>query len=135
MVNDGQNIPLASIHVVEIKRPMRNDFADGAEDNPIQQVLRYVKKIRAGGVSTVKGRRIPESEDIPAFCYVLADITPTLEECAETSGLIKTSDKLGYFGYIPAYKAYVEVMGFDRLITAAKERNRAFFDRLGFSSN
>ena len=28
-------------------------------------------------------------------------------------------------------KAYVEVISFDKLVVAAKERNRAFFDRLG----
>lgn len=31
-------------------------------------------------------------------------------------------------------KAYIEVMSFDRLVNAATERNRAFFDKLGLPS-
>ena len=37
----------------------------------------------------------------------------------------------GYFAYKKNYKAYVEVISFDRLVNLAKERNRAFFDKLG----
>jgi hypothetical protein len=43
----------------------------------------------------------------------------------------RTSDGLGYFFYHKSYKAYVEIISFDRLVNAAKERNRAFFDKLG----
>ena len=32
------------------------------------------------------------------------------------------------------FKTYVEVISFDRLVNAAKERNRAFFDQLGLPS-
>jgi hypothetical protein len=46
-------------------------------------------------------------------------------------GLTETSDHLGYFGYNPNFKAYIEVISFDRLLNAARQRNRAFFDKLG----
>ncbi len=42
-----------------------------------------------------------------------------------------TSDGLGYFGYKASYKSYIEVVSFDRLINSAKQRNKAFFDKLG----
>lgn len=135
LVNNSKQLPLASITVVEIKRPMRNDFSEGEVDNPIEQALAYVKKIRAGETKTKDGRIIPQSESIPAFCYILADLTPTMETRAQNAGLTVTSDHMGYFGYNPARNAYIEVIGFDRLITAAKERNKAFFDRLGLPSN
>lgn len=135
LVNNGKQLPLASITVIEIKRPMRNDFSEGETDNPIEQALAYVKKIRAGNTKTKDGRIIPQSESIPAFCYILADLTPTMETRAQNAGLTVTSDHMGYFGYNPARNAYIEVIGFDRLITAAKERNKAFFDRLGLPSN
>ncbi len=51
------------------------------------------------------------------------------------SGLTMTHDGMGYFGFIEPYKAYVEVMSFDRLVNAATERNRAFFDKLGLPSS
>lgn len=135
LVNNGKQLPLASITVVEIKRPMCNDFSEGEVDNPIEQALAYVRKIRAGNTKTKDGRIIPQSESIPAFCYILADLTPTMETRAQNAGLTVTSDHMGYFGYNPARNAYIEVIGFDRLITAAKERNKAFFDRLGLPSN
>ncbi len=135
LVNNGKQLPLASITVIEIKRPMRNDFSEGEEDNPIEQALAYVKKIRAGGTKTKDGRAIPQSASIPAFCYILADLTPTMETRAQNAALTVTSDHMGYFGYNPSHNAYIEVIGFDRLITAAKERNKAFFDKLGLPSN
>ena len=45
--------------------------------------------------------------------------------------LRETSDKQGYFGFNDNFKAYIEVISFDRLLNAARERNRAFFDKLG----
>lgn len=134
LVNEGQNLPLASITVIEIKRPMRNNFSEGEKDNPIEQALQYVEKIRAGDILTKNGRPIPESKSTPAFCYILADMTPTMISRAKNASLSVTNDYMGYFGFNQNYNAYIEVIGFDRLISAAKERNRAFFDKLGLPS-
>lgn len=45
--------------------------------------------------------------------------------------LQEAQDKMGYFGYHPNYKAYIEVISFNKLIQQAKERNRMFFQKLG----
>jgi hypothetical protein len=129
---EGETLPLPSIVVVEIKRPMRNDASE--DKDPIQQTLDYVKRVRAGGVMTAAGRPIPPSRDQPAFCYVLADLTPTMISRCEYATLRPTHDGMGYFGFNEPYKAYIEVMSFDRLVNAATERNRAFFDKLGLPS-
>ncbi|MCU1692126.1 MAG: hypothetical protein JWM64_1217 [Frankiales bacterium] len=129
---DGQKLPLSSIVVVEIKRPMRNDATE--DKNPIQQCLDYVKRIRAGGVLTATGRPIPPTQEVPAFCYIVADLTAKMVERCEISNLRPTHDGLGYFGYNDPMKAYVEVISFDGLVNAATERNRAFFDKLGLPS-
>jgi hypothetical protein len=131
LVNDGQNLPLASIVVVEIKRPMRNDAASGEEKDPVEQALGYLDRIRKGEVQTASGRPIPSSADIPGFCYAICDITSTVKRRCEMLNLTITSDHLGYFGYNTNFKAYIEVISYDRLLNAARERNRAFFDRLG----
>jgi hypothetical protein len=130
---EGAALPLASIVVVEIKRPMRNDVSE--DKDPILQSLDYVKRVRSGGVLTASGRPIPASQDSPAFCYILADLTPTLVNRCEYANLRKTHDGLGYFGFNESTKAYIEVMSFDRLVNAATERNRAFFDKLGLPSS
>ncbi len=126
---EGDRLPLPSIVVVEIKRPMRKDASE--DKNPIQQCLDYVKRIRSGGVLTATGRPIPPSQDPPAFCYIIADLTEKMIERCEISDLRPTHDGLGYFGYNNAARAFIEVMSFDGLVNAATERNRAFFDKLG----
>ena len=131
LVHEGQSLPLASITVVEIKRPMRNDAREGEDKDPIEQALNYLQNIRDGKVKTETGRPIPNSENIPGFCYVLCDITDSIKKRCGFFDLQVTSDKLGYFGYNKTYNSYIEVLSFDRLLNMAKARNRAFFDKLG----
>jgi len=135
LIAEGQRLPLASIVVVEIKRPMRNDAASGEDKDPIEQALSYLDRIRNGQTQTASGRPIPRSDEIPGFCYVICDITPSVEKRCKLAQLTVTSDRQGYFGYNPNYKAYIEVMSFDRLLNGARERNRAFFDKLGLPTN
>lgn len=131
LVSEGKRLPLASIVVVEIKRPMRNDARVGEEKDPIEQVLGYLNRIRKGKVTTASGRLIPNSEDIPGYCYVVCDLTESVENRCRLLDLTVTSDHLGYFGFHKQYKSYIEVLSFDRLVNSAVERNRAFFDKLG----
>lgn len=132
LVSDGSKLPLASITVVEIKRPMRNDARAGEEDDPVEQAIGYLDRIRSGGVMTAEGRPVPESPNIPGFCYVIADLTPKLKQrCLIHHDLKWTHDKLGFFGYKQNCNAYVSVLSFEQLVNGAKERNRAFFDKLG----
>jgi hypothetical protein len=131
LVSEGVSLPLASIVVVEIKRPMRDDAASGEDKDPTDQALGYLDRIRKGGVMTNAGRPIPQSDTIPGFCYIICDLTPSIEKRCIRRGMIRTSDSMGYFDYNDPLKAYIEVISFDRLAHAAKQRNRAFFDKLG----
>lgn len=131
LVSDTSSPPLASIVIVELKRPMRNDAAPGEEKDPVEQALGYLDRIRSGKVQTKAGRPIPKSEDVPGFCYAICDITSTVDKRCKILGLTPTHDYSGYFGYNPNYRAYIEVISFDRLVNAAKQRNKAFFDKLG----
>lgn len=138
LVSEGTRLPPASIEIVEIKRPMRNDAKAGEEHDPIEQAIDYLERIRQGGVKTRTGRPIPSlpNDSIPGFCYILADLTPSFEKrCRIHHNLKRTSDGQGYFGYKDNVNAYIEVISFDRLVNMAKERNRAFFDKLGLPSN
>ncbi len=138
LVSEGTRLPPASIEIVEIKRPMRNDAKAGEDHDPIEQAIDYLERIRQGGVTTSTGRPIPslQSDAVPGFCYVLADLTPSFDKrCRIHHNLKRTSDGQGYFGYKDNVNAYVEVISFNRLVNMAKERNRAFFDKLGLPSN
>ena len=134
LVNDQNSFPLASITVVEIKRPMRNDMREGEDKDPIDQALSYLERIREGKVKTKLGRPIPGNNDIPGYCYVLCDLTESMHRRCRRANLRITSDGMGYFGYNEPSHAYIEVISFDQLVKAAKERNRAFFDKLGLPS-
>lgn len=135
LVAEGKRVPPATLTVVEIKRPMRNDAAQGEEKDPIEQALGYLQRIREGKAQTASGRQIPRSEDIPGFCYVICDLTSSMELRCKIHDLTRTSDGLGYFGYKTRFNAYVEVISFDGIIKSASERNRAFFDKLGLPTN
>lgn len=135
LISESQSLPLASITVIEIKRPMRNDAKAGEEKDPIEQSLGYLNRIRKGQVTTANGRPIPNSQDIPGYCYVLCDLTSSIIERCEFFDLTISRDHMGYFGFHKQYKAYIEVISFDKLVNSAKERNRAFFDKLGLPTN
>lgn len=131
LMAEGKNLPLATLTIIEVKRPMRNDAAQGEDRDPIEQVLGYLKRIRDSKVKTASGRPISGNQNIPGFCYVLCDLTSRMVERCNMHDLMITSDGLSYFGYKKAYNAYIEVISFDGLMKSASERNRAFFDKLG----
>lgn len=133
LVTDStEKLQNAAITIVELKRPMRNDFSINHEEkDPIQQVFGYLQRIKKGNTTTKQGRPINFSSNSPSFCYILADLTDKMRDCCINADLHETSDRSGYFGFHKAHNAYIEVISFDRLLETAKERNRAFFDKLG----
>lgn len=131
LFSDRASAPQAAITVVEIKRPMRNDYSDGEDKNPIQQALGYLKRLREGQVTTRQGRPIANADRLPGYVYVLADLTTKLKEQCNYASLTESADGLRYFGFNPNYNAYIEVIDFEGLVDMAYQRNIAFFDRLG----
>ena len=118
-----------SITIVELKRPQRNDLAT-EETDPITQVYDYVTDIKDGKVKKANGRGFGNIQQVAFYCYVIADITPTLRKSAARAGLVATQDGEGYFGYNPTIGTYIEVISYDKLLKDAKQRNRALFDKL-----
>lgn len=135
LVSETSSTPLASIVVVEIKRPMRNDAAEGEDKDPIDQALGYLNRIRKGQITTASGRPIPQSDQIPGYCYVLCDLTPRMRERCLAHDATPTQDQMGYFFYHKHYKAHVQVISFDQIVKMSEERNRAFFDKLGLPAS
>ena len=133
LVSETLNPPLASIVVVEIKRPMRDDLGKG--EDPIKQVLDYLDQIRNGKVTTRDGRPIPRSSSIPGYCYILCDLNEKMRDlCQKSYDATPTQDGMGYFFYKQYHKAHVQIISFDQLVKMAEERNKAFFDKLGLPS-
>lgn len=131
MVSDGAARPTA-ITIIELKKPMRNDYTDGPRGNPIDQVLEYLGEIRNNrNICTADGRPLDGRKEIPAFCYIICDITSRLDKISANRSFNKTIDGLGYYTYNLPYNAYIEIIPYDKLLTAAEERNKAFFEKLG----
>ncbi|WP_375696679.1 MULTISPECIES: hypothetical protein [unclassified Bartonella] len=122
---------LASLTIVEIKRPMRDDAKAGTETDPILQVITYLEKIRAGKVLTPKGRPINLDGKVPGYCYVVCDLTPKIKECCKRWDLTESGDHMGYFGYHKSYESYIEVISFSKLIADTEKRHQRFFKALG----
>ena len=78
LTSESSRLPPASLVVIELKRPMRNDARQGEDKDPIEQALGYLDRVRQGKVTTADGRPIPGSEHVPGFCYVLCDLTPSV---------------------------------------------------------
>jgi hypothetical protein len=68
LTSDTPTAPFASLTVVEIKRPMRNDASLGDDKDPVEQCLGYLERIRKGKVTTSAGRPIPNAAQLPGFC-------------------------------------------------------------------
>ncbi|WCO02598.1 ATP-binding protein [Psychroserpens ponticola] len=125
-------IPFESFTIVEFKRPERNDYVYGNPKNdPIAQVRRYIRET-IDGETKKRGKKIQASFNTPFYCYVVADITSSLEYILDEESFINTPDGLGYFRIYDTnnYKAYIEVLPFSKVLKDSKERNRVLFERL-----
>ncbi len=121
--------PISSITVVEFKRPQRDDYTPG--DNPLSQSFGMIEKIRAGRFNDHRGRPISVvTAAIPAFCFVVADLTPSLKDVLVGMDAQLGPDGQGYFGFHRNYKIYYEVIDYNKLVRDAKKRNRIFFEKL-----
>jgi hypothetical protein len=126
---DGSE-PLTSVILVEFKQPDRGEYKEG----PLDQVYRLLDDIRAGKVRDRQGLAIqPASDRVPAYCYVICDITQKVKMFLENASATLAPDRQGYFGFNPNKTAYFEVISYRKLLTDAEKRNNALFDKLGLS--
>lgn len=121
--------PDNGITIFEFKRPMK------PSGNPVTQMYRYVRELRSKKAKARDGRYIDISPNTPFYCYAICDLTPKLRTEFSDGGMLETPDGKGYFVYNPAsdVRAYVEVIGYKKLLKDAMQRNRILFDKLGIN--
>ena len=124
-----------TVVLVEFKKPMRNDYT-GA-DNPVRQLQKYVEQMRtAKSLVDHTGRMKPTELASAAYhCYVVADITQTLEREVALLSLSRTPDGNGMFGYVGTRgkEFYLEIIPYRKMLEDAQQRNAVFFDKLGIT--
>jgi hypothetical protein len=125
--------PYQSVVIVEFKRPERNEYPQ-REENPVEQVLRYVRKIKEGTAKDKDGKTINVGS-IPFYAYILCSLTPRIKAIAMDHDFVKTPDNEGYFKYHQAQGCYIEIVSYDKVLNDAKKRNRAFFELLQIPIN
>lgn len=124
--------PFESFTIVEFKKPERDNYKQGEYKNdPIKQVRTYIEEIIKGN-EKIKGKKIEANKLSPFYCYIIADITDSLEYILDYEGFDPTPDGLGYFKFYETKtsRAYIEVLPFKKIIKDAKQRNKILFDKL-----
>ncbi len=125
---------LEPITIIEFKRPKRDDYT--MSDNPFTQVQDYVKELRsAGEANRFDGRMIrPIDPDTPFMCQIVADDTASLRDVMDRlNGFYKKAGSKSYYRWDSHFKIFMEVTSYSDLISGAKARHAAFFDKLGIS--
>lgn len=121
-----------SLVLIEFKRPGRNNYRFGDPKNdPIQQVFETINKIRVDeSLINSKGARVEVPKGTRIYSYIIADIEPTLKTVILDHDFDPTWDQQGYYRYHDKRDAFVEILGFNKLVSDAKKRNSAFFEVL-----
>lgn len=129
----GDNEPSNPVTIFEFKKPQRDDFADpSSQEDPVQQIVRYVNNIRAGKYKTPAGRKILVAPNTPFYGYVVCDLTSKVETWLHQEKNFKAMpDRLGWFQWYENINLYVEVIDWDKVLKDAKMRNQVFFHKLG----
>lgn len=129
----SDNEPSNPITIFEFKRPQRDDFTDDSSDeDPIDQIIRYVVKLKEGKYKTPEGRDIAINDNTPFYGFVVCDLTPKVKKWLRNNKDFKPlPDDKGYFSYYSNNNLHIEVMSWDKMLDDSEMRNRIFFTKLG----
>lgn len=116
--------------LVEFKRPGRKAYNN--DENPQQQVERYVRLLKSGGQIDVRGRPIKLTDSTVFTCFIVADIVGKLDDWTYSWERVAGT---GGRRYVPrdGFLGSIELVGWDDLLKDARARNAAFFERAGLS--
>lgn len=129
----GDNEASNPVTIFEFKKPDRDDFVNASsKEDPIEQVIRYVNKIREGNYKTPEGRKILISQNTPFYGYVICDLSNKVGKWLnDIKDFTPMPDRLGWFKWYSNINLYVEVLSWDKILKDANMRNKVFFHKLG----
>ena len=121
-----------SITVVEFKRPLREDYG---KESPQAQIIRMISQIRKKNIlSNKKGRPLRTDDSTRYYGYALCDFTAEIREWATNDDYQQLPGDLGYFKYNSNLHASIYIINYDRIVIDVKQRNYAFFEKLGIQT-
>jgi hypothetical protein len=129
----GDNEASNPITIFEFKKPQRDDFVNpSSQEDPVQQIVRYVNNIRDGKYKTPEGRKILVGPNTPFYGYVVCDLTNKVEIWLEREKNFKPMpDRMGWFQWLENINLYIEVISWDKVLKDSEMRNKIFFQKLG----
>lgn len=128
---EEERAPYSTVSIVEFKKPMRQTVSTRENDDPVQQCVDYLEKIRESKVKNSGGRAISLTEGAPAYLYAICDMVDGVNGLVKKWSLTPTQRGDGFYGYHKGYDAHIEIITYNGLLNRAIERNKAFFDKLG----
>ncbi len=115
-----------SISIIEFKRPGSEGITD-----PVDQLFDIMDNFKdKKAIVLKKGRDIHVGENTRFYCYAICDINDQIRNKVDRHSFSELKDGLGYSGYVPKYKANVQVLTFDKILADVKIRHSIFFDTL-----
>lgn len=125
----SENERNTALTIFEFKRPERDDYTD--EENPVLQVINYVKDLRNSKVHNKNGETLNIAENTPIYAYIICTLTPKMREVAvDQYDFVILPDNNGYVGYHKAHKIYFQIISYKKMIMDAQDRNKILFDKL-----
>jgi hypothetical protein len=129
----GDNEASNPITIFEFKKPQRDDFVNKSSDeDPVQQIIRYVNNIVDGKYKTPQGKNMLVAANTPFYGFVVCDLTAKVERWLQREKNFKPMpDRQGWFHWIDNNNLYIEVLSWDKVLKDAQMRNKIFFHKLG----
>ena len=126
----GDNRVARAVSLIEFKKPQRTAF----DEDPTKQLFRYVREVRKSGIWLPNGRQVSVDDSSRFYCYVICDLTQQVQEFAENGNYAKLQGEFGFYTYNRNHNAHVEIIAFDKIVLDAKQRHKAFFEKLGINA-
>lgn len=128
--SDDIERPCYSVVIIDFKRPGRRNYPK--DDEPIDQLLRYMDRINEGKCKDRNGKQIKsaQSNNLLYYAYVICEITPEIARNAKHNQMKPTPDQDGFYCFHDEYNAYIEIISYNKLLRDAKKRNQIFMDKL-----
>lgn len=123
------------ITIFEFKQPQRDDFINqSSEEDPVEQIIRYVRGIKEGKYKTREGRDIHVGDNTSFYGYLICDLTAKVTDWLYTiKNFTPMPDGLGYFYWFSNIRLYMEVLAWDKILKDSEQRNKIFFKKLGLT--
>lgn len=123
----GDDRMARAVSLLEFKKPQRKNF----DEDPTKQIFRYVRDIRKNNLELPNGRPIMVNDSTRFYCYIICDITSPIKEFAENGNYAVLQGEYGFYTYNRNHNSHVEIVAFDKIVVDAKQRHKAFFEKLG----